>query len=177
MTRNSTARDRSQSPLPLLLLLPPAPPPASMPPRRSSSRACDSDDDDDDSYATAALVQSPMLRLIGAGLAVAFRPVRELFFLLSWLIWLFSSVMLNTGQRHRDSTLSSALTMRCGCVVDEPRLRRRTAAPSPSASLDSPTDDVMLLVRLLLVLMLPPQATYRSFCTAPSASPSRWDCT
>jgi len=93
--------------------------------------------------------------IIGAGLAGAFRPVRELFFLLSWLIWLFSSVMLNTGQRHRDSTLSSALTMRCGCVVDEPRLRRRTAAPSPSASLNSPADAVMLLVPLLAAAVVP----------------------
>lgn len=60
----------------------------------SSDGGSDSDDDRRGRVPARGLCRRVADRLMGA----AFRPVRELFFLVSWTVWLFSSITLGTGQ-------------------------------------------------------------------------------
>src|SRR5438067_2390 len=62
-----------------------------------------SSDEEDDSHArepfpevAAVPAASPLRRWMAALVGVIFRPVRELFFLVSWVVWLFSSITLST---------------------------------------------------------------------------------
>ena len=73
-------------------------------------------DDDDELDVAASSTPAPLLlRVLRACMGLLLRPVREMFFLLSWVVWLFSSITLGTGtnthrqveeERHRDKSPS-----------------------------------------------------------------------
>lgn len=73
-----------------------------------------SDDDSSDDAELASLAsslargggwRSSLLWRVACRVAsFVFRPVRELFFLLSWVVWLFSSITIGGGQHTRGQT-------------------------------------------------------------------------
>lgn len=75
----------------------------------SRSRRGSEVDEDCDETATASMPTHSsflIVRLLIIAFRIIFRPVREFFYLLTWIVWLFSSITLSTG--HLSIVLYSA---------------------------------------------------------------------